>query len=70
MKIYDGGSNKDWEIYDGKFNFTYEYDKLVITLHKLESDIVTSKLTQMFITFKTNGNGFTAKITFGNRIIL
>ena len=71
MKIYDGGSNKDLEIYDGLYNITYiHYTLYAFVTHKLESDTVTSKGNQMFITFKTDGNGFTAKITFGNRIIL
>ena len=56
------------EIYDGKHNITYDSDGDVT--HKSPSDTVTSKGNQIFITFKTNGNGFTAKITFGNRIIL
>ena len=55
-------------IFDGKYNFTYEYSGVI--KHKLESDTVTSKGNQIFIAFKTDGNGFTAKITFGNRIIL
>ena len=56
------------EIYDGKYHITYNsYGSIT---DKRESDTVTSKGNQMFITFKTNGNGFTAKITFGNRIIL
>ena len=57
MKIYDGGSNKDEIIYNS-------------VQPPFNSDTVTSKGNQMFITFKTDGNGFTAKITFGNRIIL
>ena len=67
MKIYDGGSNKDLEIYDGKYNITYDSYGVVT---QTQPDTVTSKGNQMFITFKTDGNGFTAKITFGNRIIL
>ena len=68
MKIYDGGSNKDLEIYDGVNSITYDSDGVITDI--LESDTVTSKGNQMFIAFKTDGNGFTANITFGNRIIL
>ena len=68
MKIYDGGSNKDLEIYDGVNSITYN----VIGVPKHEkSDTVTSKGNQMFITFKPDVNGvgkkFTANITFGIR---
>ena len=52
------------EIYDGKYNI----------LTQTQSDTVTSKGNQMFITFKTDdnevGKGFTATITFGIRTIL
>ena len=60
MKIYDGGSHKD---------------ELLITVNgnSIPSP-VTSLGNQMFITFTIGGNavgkGFTANITFGNRIIL
>ena len=59
MELYDGGSNKDeW-------------------LNSLTGNSVPSPVTslgdQMFIIFITDGNGigkgFTAKITFGIRII-
>ena len=54
MKIYDGGSHKD-EL-----------------LFAVNGNSVTFLGNQMFISFTTDGNvvGFTAKITFGNRIIL
>ena len=60
MKIYDGGSHKDELL-------------IAVTGNSVPSP-VTSLGNQMFITFTTDGNavgkGFTAKITFGNRIIL
>ena len=69
MKIYAGGSNKDLEIYDGVNSITYDSDGVITD--KLESDTVTSKGNQIFITFKTDINGvgkkFTPNITFGIR---
>ncbi len=60
MKIYDGGSHIDELLFP-------------VTGNSLPS-LVTSLGNQMFISFTTDGNavgkGFTAKITFGNRIIL
>ena len=60
MKIYDGGSHKD--------------ELLIAVNGNSVPSPVTSLGNQMFITFTTDGNavgkGFTANITFGNRIIL
>ena len=59
MKIYNGGSDKDESI-------------ISLSGNSVPSP-VTSLGNQMFITFTTDGNGvgkgFTAKITFGIRII-
>ena len=60
MKLYAGGSNKDESIFSETGNSV--------------PSPVKSFGNQIFITFTTDGNGvgkgFTAKITFGNRIIL
>ena len=58
--MYDGGSYKD--------------DLLISETGNSAPSSVTSLGNQMFITFTIGGNavgkGFTANITFGNRIIL
>ena len=66
MKIYDGGSDRDFQIWrklSGGEAFNYESNEWE------PSSKVTSKGNQMFITFNTDGNGvdigLTAKITFG-----
>ena len=60
MKIYDGGSHKDELL-------------VFVTVNSVPS-LVTSLGNQMFISLTTDGNvvgkGFTANITFGNRIFL
>ena len=68
MKIYDGGSDKDFQIWrtlSGGEAFNYESNEWE------PSSKVTSKGNQIFITFNTDAHevdiGFTAKITFGIR---
>ena len=68
MKIYDGGSDKDFQIWrklSGGEAFNYESNEWE------PSSKVTSKGNQIFITFDTDAHevdiGFTAKITFGIR---
>ena len=59
MKIYDGGSDKD--------------ESIISLSGNSAPSPVKSLRNQMFITFTADGNGvdkgFTAKITFGIRII-